>query len=82
MKQKEENLVPLSQAPIGAPSQIHGFLGDADLNQRLREIGFYEGAHVVVKSRMPFRGPLVIELDQCSLALRFLEASSIEVAAL
>ena len=70
----------LSQSPKGQTQHIKALTGDQELNRRLREMGFYEGASVLVRSRMPFGGPLVIEIDDFSVALRSTEAESIEVA--
>ena len=69
----------LADMPIGAVSQIQKLSGDMELNRSLREIGFYEGAIIKVQGRMPFHGPMVIELDSCSLALRLGEAQQLIV---
>lgn len=72
-----DSLIRLSDSPKGYKGVVSGFKGDAEMNRRLREMGFFEGAQVTVKSRMPFGGPLVVEIDQFSLALRKIEAEAI-----
>lgn len=69
----------LSHSPKGQTQHIKALTGDQEMNRRLRELGFYEGAEVLVRSRMPFGGPLVVEIDDFSVALRRSEADSIQV---
>lgn len=70
-------LLKLSESPKGHKAIVRGFAGDSEMNRRLREMGFFEGAEIIVKSRMPFGGPLVVEVDHFSLAIRKLEADAI-----
>lgn len=42
-------------------------------------MGFFEGSEVLVKSRMPFGGPIVVEVGATTLALRKVEADFILV---
>jgi ferrous iron transport protein A len=74
MIENTSSFLPLSQSPQGKPARVTALSGDEDMNRRLRELGFYEGAMVTVKSRMPFGGPLVVLVDQFALALRRVEA--------
>lgn len=69
----------LSDSPQGKAFIVRSLSGDAEMNRRLREMGFFEGAHVVVRSRLPFGGPLVVQVDEFSLALRKSEAELIVI---
>lgn len=67
----------LSEAPTAHEGRIHSFCGDQEINRRLREMGFFEGASIRLVSRMPFGGPILVDVDQFSIALRREEASAI-----
>lgn len=69
----------LSDSPQGKAAIVRSLSGDGEMNRRLREMGFFEGAHVIVKSRLPFGGPLVVQVDEFSLALRKSEADLIVI---
>lgn len=71
------SLLKLSDSPKGFKGIIRGFSGDSEMKRRLLEMGFYEGAQVIVKSRMPFGGPLVVEVDHFSMAIRKFEADAV-----
>lgn len=49
------------------------------LTRRLREMGFRTGAEVRVLGRAPFKGPLVVQLDDGVMALRRNEAECLMI---
>ena len=53
--------------------------GDKGFQERLCELGISPGARVTLKSRLPFKGPLVMRVESTTLALRREEAELIEV---
>ncbi len=69
----------LSHFPQGKKGSVRSIKADAELKRRLIEMGFFEGSEVLVKSRMPFGGPIVVEVGATTLALRKVEADFILV---
>lgn len=63
-----------SAIKIGQKLTVVGFTGEALLIERLREIGLYQGLELVYLGRAPFKGPLLIQFDNTSFALRPEEA--------
>src|SRR5215475_7272686 len=78
--------VVLGTAPIGfvgricqvrAPANTGG-LSEAELERRLIELGFVEGARVEVLHQGPFGGdPIAIRIDEATVAVRRRDASAI-----
>jgi ferrous iron transport protein A len=64
----------------GVVVQVGGGLGDDDLERRLLEIGFVEGARVEILHTGPVGGdPLAVRIDDMRVALRRREADAILV---
>ena len=79
-------LAPLSRARVGDRGVIEridaveGALGAEELERRLLELGFVEGAKVEVLEEGLFgRDPIAVRLDDMRVALRRREAASIQV---
>ncbi len=79
-------LVVLGSAPIGFVGRIYrveapadtGGLSEAELERRLIELGFVEGARVEVLHQGPFgRDPIAIRVDEATVAVRRRDASAI-----
>jgi ferrous iron transport protein A len=80
---------PLGAAPAGRPGVIvlvdggladAGVLGPEELERRLLELGFVEGARVEILHEGAFgRDPIAVKLDDMRVALRRREARAIEV---
>ncbi len=80
---------PLGAAPAGRPGVITrvdgtladaGVLGPEELERRLLELGFVEGARVEILHQGLFgRDPIAVKLDDMRVALRRREARAIEV---
>lgn len=49
---------------------ITGFLGDLRLIERLKNLGFLEQKNFKIKSQISFGGPIVVEIDSSTFALR------------
>jgi|FLYM01.1.fsa_nt_gi ferrous iron transport protein A len=77
MSQERSKLLKLSKSRAGQAGVLNSFSGDDEMKRRFREMGFFEGAEITVKSRMPFGGPLVIEIDDFTIAIRQSEAEFI-----
>ena len=57
-----------------------GVLGAEELERRLLELGFVEGARVeILEEGLFFRDPIAVKLDDMRVALRRREARAIEV---
>jgi ferrous iron transport protein A len=74
----------LNDLPIGQVGRIVSIEGGgADLENKLREIGFCEGDEVELLTRGPFGGqPLAVRLSRTIIALRSDEAKSLRVEGL
>ncbi len=55
---------------IGERQRIEGFRGDALLQSRLQEIGFFSGAEIQCLGRAPLNGPILIQFGAMTIALR------------
>ena len=64
----------ITSAPYNQTLVIADVQGDAGLSRRLREMGFHSGCEIRILGRAPFRGPLIVQLHDSVLALRFAEA--------
>jgi len=49
--------------------KIRSIDGGTDLRRRLNQLGIFEGGKVRVKRPSRFGGPLIIEFDQCEVAI-------------
>lgn len=69
---------PLGQARPGDGGRVHSVGGSAELERRLLEIGFVEGAHIRVLHQGPFGGdPIAVQVDDTRVALRRREAFAV-----
>jgi len=59
---------------------ITSVLEDDDLSCRLHELGFLPGTDITLKNRLPFNGPLAIEVQGAKIALRYEDAKRILVS--
>lgn len=71
----------LSQARRGRRGTITAVGGpDAEIERRLLEMGFVEGAQIEVLHEGPFgRDPMVVRLDDMRVALRRAEADLVQI---
>lgn len=80
------NVIPLSEARIGDRGTITrvgsgaGGAHDAELERRLLELGFVEGARVhLIHQGIVRRDPIALRVDDMTVALRRREAASLTV---
>lgn len=80
------NVIPLSEARIGDRgiiTRVSGGSGDAhdtELERRLLELGFVEGARVhLIHQGIVRRDPIALRVDDMTVALRRREAASLTV---
>lgn len=80
------NVIPLSEARIGdrgTITRVCGCLGgehDAELERRLLELGFVEGAYVhLIHQGIVRRDPIALRVDDMTVALRRREAASLTI---
>jgi hypothetical protein len=66
-KQGEENVMPLTYAPIGEPAVIRKITGKDEVRQHLAELGFVVGQQVTVVSSLA--GNLIINVKGSRIAL-------------
>ncbi len=65
---------------IAEEARIGSALGEGELERRLLELGFVEGAHIeLLHEGMIGRDPIAVRLDDMRVALRRREAASIMV---
>lgn len=75
-----QNLVPLSEFSEGAQVQLARIKNRSpDELRYLSSIGLTMGVEVRIKSKAPFNGPLMIEVDECLHALDYRLASALMV---
>nr|WP_136251301.1 FeoA family protein [Ningiella ruwaisensis] len=69
--------------PKQSRAQISGLNQNisSDLRQRLEEMGFVEGQIVQCMKRTPFKGPLVIQLQDCIYSVDKALAEQVQVNA-
>ena len=81
------NVIKLSEARIGqrgviteVGSHCHHQAEDVELERRLLELGFVEGAHIeVIHEGLFGRDPIAMKVDDMRVALRRREAASLTV---
>ena len=81
------NIIKLSEARIGqrgviteVGSHCHHQADDVELERRLLELGFVEGAHIeVIHEGLFGRDPIAMKVDDMRVALRRREAASLTV---
>jgi ferrous iron transport protein A len=88
-EEAQATLLPLGQgrkgmkgvvAGVGVATDGGGAVSDAELERRLLEIGFVEGAKVEILHEGLFgRDPIVVRLDDARVALRRREAAAVLV---
>ena len=68
----------LQSLKIGQSGRISGFSSE-DIPLKLYELGIIPGTFVILKKRLPFNGPVCIQIEESEnlIALRNTEASSI-----
>ncbi len=69
----------LSEIPVGSSALVTNVSGDADLQQRILEMGILPGQQVTVLRTAPLGDPIEVEVMGYSLSLRKSEAAGIEV---
>jgi Fe2+ transport system protein FeoA len=69
--------VPLSRVPVGGRCTIVT-VGEA-VRAELEREGLLPGSEVVVASRTPFGGPMIVELGRARLALAVSVAAQVEI---
>jgi len=81
--------IPLGNAPLGfrgtvlriEPSQVVGALPAAELERRLIELGFIEGARVeILHEGLIRRDPIAVRVNEATVALRRGDAAGIIVS--
>ena len=73
-------MIPLSQAPKHRKAIIKQLQADEPLEKRFLEMGFVEGAHVMLLHEAPFsKDPLMVRIRNSRIALRRREAECILV---
>ena len=69
----------LKKNPSPAVLEITAFEGNAQVIERLKELGLHPGLQLIYQSRMPFNGPKLIRFGATVLALREEEAACLRV---
>lgn len=59
--------------------EISGFEGDALLLERLSEMGFRREKKIKFVQKLPFHGPLIVEMDQTQISLREEEVECLQL---
>lgn len=79
----EKVIIVLGNLNIGERGRIIDLSGVNDLvRRRLMDFGIAEGSEVCMKSKMAFKGPVIIECRGQCIGLRHMEASFIKVEVL
>ncbi len=68
-----KKLSSLSKNESGFIKEIH----QSDISDRLYEFGVFVGSHLTVVEKMPFEGPIYIQIEENRLCLRAEEAEAI-----
>lgn len=69
----------LAEIPTHSQATILDLSGDPVVLARLRELGFMRGESVMVKGRMPFGDPIIVEIRGMTVALRREEAACVRL---
>lgn len=66
---------------IGDSGRISGFSSEDEIPMKLYELGIIPGVFISLKTRLPFQGPLCIQINDSPnlIALRSSEAQSIMI---
>lgn len=72
--------VPLGKLKPGESGTVIGYAGDAEVHQRLCELGIIEGTRVEVKRLAPFGDPMELVVRGYHLSLRRKDAAAILIA--
>ena len=70
----------LTDLDTGLDAKIVKINGENSFQERLCELGISPGAQLNIKSKLPFKGPIVLRVESSTLALRREEAELIEVS--
>jgi len=57
--------------------EVLGFQGSFTLNERLQEMGFYPGLCFQLVRRLPFGGPILVQLENSTFSMRRQEAQAL-----
>lgn len=58
---------------------IQNIHGSQELQERLKELGFFEGEFLTVIRKLPFQGPCVVQTSQGLVSLRIDEFESLQL---
>lgn len=77
-EQKMDSQKTIAQLKIDEPATIKGYTSE-EIPVKLYELGLLPGAQIVLKKRLPFGGPVCVQMteNQNLIALRKSEANSI-----
>jgi ferrous iron transport protein A len=78
-KSPMEQILTLTDLPIGCDARVTAVNGSSRLARRLMEMGVVPGVDVKVVKAAPFGDPIEVRVRGYSLAMRRSEASAIEV---
>jgi ferrous iron transport protein B len=71
------NLVDLAPSQVGIIDELNG---DSQFISRLMEMGFSKGRKIRMIYKMPFKGPITIQIRIGMISLRQLDASQISIS--
>jgi len=69
----------LAEMPIHFQGKIKDLMGDQEIANRLRELGFTTGENIRLIGAAPLGEPLMVEVRGAIVALRKIEASCIQI---
>jgi ferrous iron transport protein A len=69
----------LADQQLGYSGVIRGLVGEVMVLDRLRELGFVSGHQITLKGRSPFGGPMIVEVNGTTVAIRRQEALCIQL---
>lgn len=70
----------LAELALGERAVIEGYIGQADVQIRLRELGLVSGTPVSIKRSAPFGDPIEIEVRGYCLSIRRSDARGILIS--
>ncbi len=79
MKTNNSQLVDLASLEEGSSAEVVKILGGRGIHSRLESLGIYEGVRIKKISKSPFRGPVIIEVKNCKVAIGYGMAKKILV---
>lgn len=75
----KERKLPLTDKETGYNGTIEKLEGDPTTLERLRELGFLRGQTIELVARSPFSGPIIVRVNEVTVALRQNEACCVFV---